>query len=89
MGKHDNDPNTPLKQLAPEGYHIPTKNEYETLINFYGGLETAWVYLKTTDFWYGIILEIMSQDLTLKIMDNWTNHIQAIRLDGMTTQIQE
>ena len=32
-GIHDNDPNTPNKILAPEGWHIPTETEWLSLEN--------------------------------------------------------
>ena len=35
IGKHDNDINTPNKQLAPEGTHIPSHNEWSSLVNYY------------------------------------------------------
>ena len=35
IGKHDNDINTPNKQLAPQGMHIPSGNEWSSLINYY------------------------------------------------------
>ena len=31
MGIHDNDPNTPNKEFAPEGWHVPSDNEWTTL----------------------------------------------------------
>jgi len=33
MGIHDNDPNTPNKEFAPEGWHVPSDNEWTTLEN--------------------------------------------------------
>ena len=33
MGIHDNDPNTPYKEFAPEGWHVPTDAEWTTLEN--------------------------------------------------------
>ena len=30
-GIHDNDPNTPNKEFAPEGWHVPTETEWTTL----------------------------------------------------------
>ena len=33
MGIHDNDPNTPNKEFAPEGWHVPSDNEWSTLEN--------------------------------------------------------
>ena len=35
LGDHDGDSSTSNKILAPEGYHIPTSNEWSTLIEFY------------------------------------------------------
>jgi uncharacterized protein (TIGR02145 family) len=40
-GIHDNDPNTPNKILAPEGWHIPTDAEWTTLTTFLGGDSVA------------------------------------------------
>ena len=34
MGIHDNDENTPNKELAPEGWHVPTDAEWTTLENY-------------------------------------------------------
>ena len=34
MGIHDNDPNTPNKEFAPEGWHVPTDAEWTTLKNY-------------------------------------------------------
>ena len=34
MGIHDTDPNTPNKELAPEGWHVPTDAEWTTLENY-------------------------------------------------------
>jgi uncharacterized protein (TIGR02145 family) len=31
MGVHDNDPNTPNKEFAPEGWHVPSDAEWTTL----------------------------------------------------------
>jgi uncharacterized protein (TIGR02145 family) len=33
-GIHDNDPNTPNKHIAPEGWHVPSDTEWTTLQNF-------------------------------------------------------
>jgi len=33
MGIHDTDPNTPNKEFAPEGWHVPSDNEWTTLEN--------------------------------------------------------
>jgi uncharacterized protein (TIGR02145 family) len=40
-GIHDNDPNTPNKILAPQGWHIPTDAEWTTLTTFLGGQSVA------------------------------------------------
>ena len=34
MGIHDTDPNTPNKEFAPEGWHVPTDFEWTTLQNY-------------------------------------------------------
>jgi uncharacterized protein (TIGR02145 family) len=34
MGIHDNDPNTPNKEFAPEGWHVPSDAEWTTLENY-------------------------------------------------------
>ena len=34
MGIHDTDPNTPNKEFAPEGWHVPTDAEWTTLQNY-------------------------------------------------------
>ena len=34
MGIHDTDPNTPNKEFAPEGWHVPTDAEWTTLKNY-------------------------------------------------------
>lgn len=34
MGIHDNDPNTPNKEFAPEGWHVPNINEWSILEEF-------------------------------------------------------
>lgn len=33
IGRHDNDPNTTNKEFAPEGWHIPSSQEWVRLIN--------------------------------------------------------
>jgi len=42
-----NDP----RGLSPKGWHIPTKAEVETLVNFLGGKEEAAKKMKTTNLW--------------------------------------
>ena len=34
MGIHDTDPNTPNKEFAPEGWHVPTDADWTTLENY-------------------------------------------------------
>ena len=34
MGIHDADPNTPNKEFAPEGWHVPTDAEWTTLVEY-------------------------------------------------------
>ena len=34
MGIHDNDLSTPNKQFAPEGWHVPSRSEWETLRDY-------------------------------------------------------
>jgi uncharacterized protein (TIGR02145 family) len=43
-----NDP----RGLAPIGYHIPSNDEWSTLIDFLGGRNEAGVKLKTTEGWF-------------------------------------
>jgi uncharacterized protein (TIGR02145 family) len=47
-GIHDNDPNTPNKILAPQGWHIPTDAEWTTLTTFLGGESVAGGKMKAT-----------------------------------------
>lgn len=51
LGRHDTDNSTPYKKLAPEGYHIPNQYEWDQLFNFYGGVESAGIYLKSETEW--------------------------------------
>jgi uncharacterized protein (TIGR02145 family) len=48
VGKHDNDPATPNKQLAPSGWHVPSEAEWTTLSNALGGAAVAGGKLKAT-----------------------------------------
>jgi uncharacterized protein (TIGR02145 family) len=48
VGIHDNDPNTPNKILAPTGWHVPSSNEFNILINYLGGTNFAAGKLKET-----------------------------------------
>ena len=34
LGIHDNDPNTPNKEFAPEGWHVPSDDDWTTLENY-------------------------------------------------------
>ena len=34
IGRHDNDPNTPNKEFAPDGWHVPSDAEWTTLENY-------------------------------------------------------
>lgn len=47
-GIHDNDPNTPNKVLAPEGWHVPSDNEWLTLSLFLGGESVSGGKIKST-----------------------------------------
>jgi uncharacterized protein (TIGR02145 family) len=48
VGKHDNDPNTPNKILAPTGWHLPTNLEWSTLTSYLGGDGVAGGKMKST-----------------------------------------
>jgi uncharacterized protein (TIGR02145 family) len=47
-GIHDNDPTTPNKTLAPNGWHIPSDIEWSSLATFVGGMQVAGGKLKET-----------------------------------------
>ncbi len=55
-GIHDNDSNTPNKILAPIGWHLPTNEEWTTLISFLGGELVAGGKMKSTGttLWIGL-----------------------------------
>ncbi|NUY81435.1 T9SS type A sorting domain-containing protein [Flavobacterium sp. MAH-1] len=48
---YDWDSVTDPRGLAPEGWHIPTKAEWDELIAFVGGPATAGIALKSTTLW--------------------------------------
>ena len=47
-GIHDNDPNTPNKILAPDGWHVPSDTEWTILTDYLGGLDVAGGKMKAT-----------------------------------------
>jgi uncharacterized protein (TIGR02145 family) len=47
-GIHDNDPNTPNKTLALEGWHVPTDAEWTVLTDYLGGTLVAGGKMKST-----------------------------------------
>lgn len=51
VGIHDNNPNTPNKKLAPEGWHIPTNAEWTTLTSFLSGPDVAGGKMKAIILW--------------------------------------
>ena len=55
IGKHDDDPNTPHKELAPEGYHVSTYFEWYFLKEYYGGDPFASYYLRSELGWFADI----------------------------------
>ena len=40
------------KSVCPAGWHLPTKKEYQTLLNFVGGADKAGPILRSTVGWY-------------------------------------
>ena len=46
-GIHDTDPNTPNKELAPEGWHVPGNEEWQTLENYL--IDNGYNYDETTE----------------------------------------
>ena len=44
-------PTYPVRGVCPEGWHLPTKTEMETLLAIVGGNSTAGIMLKSTDGW--------------------------------------
>ena len=51
-GIHDNDPNTPYKILAPNGWHVPLDAELTTLITYLGGESIAGGKMKAATLWF-------------------------------------
>jgi uncharacterized protein (TIGR02145 family) len=45
-------PTYPVRGICPEGWHLPTKTEIETLLAVVGGQLTACKMLKSTDGWF-------------------------------------
>lgn len=48
VGKHDTNPNTPNKKLAPTDYHVPSDAEWSTLFDYLGGEIIAGGKMKET-----------------------------------------
>ena len=48
-GKKEN--NSRVRGVCPEGWHLPTYNEYETLFRYVGGMSVAGKMLKSTSGW--------------------------------------
>ncbi|SHG45674.1 major paralogous domain-containing protein [Fibrobacter sp. UWH9] len=44
-------PNSPHRGICPEGWHVPTDEEYSTLYTYIGGSDTAGSLLKSTSGW--------------------------------------
>ena len=51
VGEHDGDRNTESKKLAPEGYRIPSKADWEIIIDFYGGEYKSALYMMSKTSW--------------------------------------
>ena len=45
-------PTYPVRGICPEGWHLPTKTEFKTLISNVGGEDVAGKMLKSTTGWY-------------------------------------
>ncbi len=46
-------PNSPHRGICPEGWHVPTNEEYSALYTYIGGSNIAGSTLKSTSGWYG------------------------------------
>ena len=44
-------PNSPHRGICPEGWHVPTNEEYSSLYKYIGGSNTAGSLLKSTSGW--------------------------------------
>lgn len=51
-GDHDDSSSTPVKNLAPDGYRVASLQDWDRLIQFYGGKETAAPYLVSKNWAY-------------------------------------
>ena len=53
-GKHDDDPSTPNKVFAPDGWHVPSYQEFEYLLNLYDDDNhvNSYSLKSTTGWWY-------------------------------------
>lgn len=51
VGEHDGDRNTESKKLAPEGYRIPSRADWDIIIDFYGGEEKSSLYMMSKTGW--------------------------------------
>ncbi len=53
-GRHDEDPSTPNKQFAPDGWHVPSFQEFEYVLNLYDDDPFVNSFsLKSTTGWFG------------------------------------
>lgn len=43
--------NNPIKGICPEGWHIPSEPEWDTLLYYIGGSENAGIKLRSTEGW--------------------------------------
>ena len=53
FGSTECTPTLPVRGICPEGWHLPTKTEWETLFTSVGGESTAGKMLKTKGGWMG------------------------------------